>query len=164
MDPLVYSRFKIDWRCGFTTGGGAARQNGRDGRAGTFPIVKTPPFPFPFANPIFFTERSYTQRGSVEVIPQRGICLLWEHSFTFCANWLIGPLLSFVSIPLPSHSFRFPRKSIFIERMSQPDPSRWRVAIDSATNLPYYYHRDTRETVWDKPAALIAYERSLEGK
>ena len=42
-----------------------------------------------------------------------------------------------------------------------PDPSRWREVTDPDSGRLYYYHRDTRETTWMKPAALIQYENSL---
>ena len=43
-----------------------------------------------------------------------------------------------------------PGKSVEVIDEKRSD-SRWRSAIDEKTGLTYYYHKDTKETVWDKP-------------
>ena len=45
-----------------------------------------------------------------------------------------------------------------------PPQSDWRETMDESSGKPYYYHIDTQEVTWDKPACLAAQEKHLQHK
>ena len=48
--------------------------------------------------------------------------------------------------------------------LEMPPQSDWRETMDESSGKPYYYHIDTQEVTWDKPACLAAQEKHLQHK
>lgn len=49
-----------------------------------------------------------------------------------------------------------------VTKTNQDDGKYWRSAEDPSTGKTYYFHKKTKETLWDKPAQMTAYEQKIK--
>lgn len=49
-----------------------------------------------------------------------------------------------------------------VDKPPHDDGKYWRSAEDPATGKTYYFHKKTKETLWDKPAQMAEYEQKIK--